>query len=97
MDANADNLDSILKISTLKQRASAQAIDYVGDIVDRAYHSKRADVLRHVVGLTNTIDRAKADVSCAPKMSQLKTIESRPGKGCDEEAFYRRTDRGHSS
>jgi hypothetical protein len=37
------------------------------------------------------------DVFCAPKMSQLKTIESRPGKGCDEEAFYRRADRGHSA
>ena len=36
-------------------------------------------------------------VSCAPKMSQPETIESRPGKGPDEEAIQRRTDRGHSA
>ena len=34
-------------------------------------------------------------LSCAPKMSPLDDIESRPGKGCDEEAIYRGTDHCH--
>jgi cytosine/adenosine deaminase-related metal-dependent hydrolase len=36
-----------------------------------------------------------ATVSCHPKMSQPGEIESRPGKGRDEEAIFGRTDRGH--
>ena len=34
-------------------------------------------------------------VSCTPKMSQVDEIESRPEKGCDEEAIYGRTNCGH--
>jgi predicted site-specific integrase-resolvase len=43
-----------------------------------------------------TID-SQVEVSCSPKMSPLDDIESQPGKGCDEEAIYRRTDRGDSA
>ena len=34
-------------------------------------------------------------LSCAPKMSPVADIELRPGKGRDEEAIFRGTDRGH--
>jgi hypothetical protein len=72
----------------LRQEISEESIDMLG-IQSREFR-------RHFRAGQNVFqfsddERADAErdapLSCSPKMSQLDDIESRPGKGCDEEAI----------
>ncbi len=60
MTDESNSLDDVLTLSSLADRVPAQAIDWVGTVVDVAYDAKRADVLRHLVKLADTIDQFAA-------------------------------------
>ncbi|MDQ3624980.1 MAG: LA2681 family HEPN domain-containing protein, partial [Verrucomicrobiota bacterium] len=60
MDIKACDLDDVLTVTTLAGMHSGSAAEFVGNAVDNAWAAQRADVLRHLVGLAATVDRAKA-------------------------------------
>jgi hypothetical protein len=60
VDLEARNLDDVLKVTTLADMLSGPAVDFVGNAVDNAWTTQRADVLRHLVGVVATIDRSKS-------------------------------------
>jgi hypothetical protein len=61
MDIQARNLDEVLTITTLVKLPAVSAVDFIGNAVDHAWKMQRADVLRHLIPLAATIDRANAD------------------------------------
>jgi tetratricopeptide (TPR) repeat protein len=60
MKEQVPKLDDVLQVTTLASRSPAEAIDFVGTVVDHAWTNRRADVLRHLTALADTIDRPTA-------------------------------------
>jgi tetratricopeptide (TPR) repeat protein len=60
MESQPFDLEAVLKLTTLADRSPADAIDFVGTIVDAAADAKREDVLRQLASLANTIVRRSA-------------------------------------
>ena len=54
------NLDAVLRIASLADRPPAEAVNFLGTVTDAAWDSRRADVLRHLASLADTIDRGAA-------------------------------------
>jgi hypothetical protein len=61
MDNQADNLNGILQLSTLADRLPTEAIDFLGTAIDNAWTAQRAEVLRHLAALADTVNRAKTN------------------------------------
>lgn len=60
MDIQARKLADVLAVTTLANVVPDQAVEFIGNAVDRAWAKQRADVLRHLAPLTETIDRSAA-------------------------------------
>ncbi len=61
MTIDKNSLGGVLALSSLADRAPAEAIDWFGTLVDAAHDAKRADVLRHLATLAETIDKSNAE------------------------------------
>jgi hypothetical protein len=60
MDIQARKLADVLAVTTLANVVPDQAVEFIGNAVDHAWAKQRADVLRHLAPLTETIDRTAA-------------------------------------
>lgn len=91
MSGQGIDLDSILRTGSLRERAPAEAIDLLGNAVDKARDDRRLDVLTHLPVLAETIERKYAteadqsllDYYIGNAWNGIKCLNGpHPGGGC---------------